>query len=157
MKTERDPVTGKGTFDLVHQKNGPSGLHLEFEYQEHAFSDEDGKTCTTLIPRRIYDAPTTAPVKVEPKPGHGGVQKIMLAEMVTLARRHVEGVDDADLKSAFVASYHEQRIGDGKEGLSAQSYTSKFINTLKVLLGRGNIVRNSADDGDQASGKLFLP
>jgi hypothetical protein len=66
IRMERDEETGRGILEVVHQKNGPAGLRLEFEYQRHAFT-VGGQSCETIIPHRLHDAPERAP-KSKPKP-----------------------------------------------------------------------------------------
>jgi AAA domain len=55
IKVERNEVTGAGTLDVLHIKNGLPGLHLEFDYELHEFGPELERA-TTLIPRRRMDA-----------------------------------------------------------------------------------------------------
>jgi hypothetical protein len=55
IKVERNEVTGAGTLDVLHIKNGLPGLHLEFDYKLHEFGDE-GERTSTLIPIRRMDA-----------------------------------------------------------------------------------------------------
>ena len=82
IKVERDEVTGHGKLDLVHQKNGPMGLHLEFEYVQHEFEVE-GETSTCLVPQRIYDAPERTLQKARQPAGNTGTgsnQCILMTE-----------------------------------------------------------------------------
>jgi hypothetical protein len=78
IKTARDEESGKGTLELVHQKNGPGGLRLEFEFKPHVFTVV-GQRCETIVPHRLLDAPEQAP-KSKPKAGKplGKNQKIAL-------------------------------------------------------------------------------
>jgi AAA domain len=55
IKVERNEVTGAGTLDVLHIKNGQPGLHLEFDYELHEFGPELERA-TTLIPRRRMEA-----------------------------------------------------------------------------------------------------
>src|SRR5262245_36439051 len=78
IKVERDEETGRGKLDLMHQKNGPRGLHLELEYKQHEFHVE-GEACSTLIPKRIMDAPErVAKDKAKPAKKLGKNQRIAL-------------------------------------------------------------------------------
>jgi hypothetical protein len=78
-KSERDEASGIGTLTVVHMKNGISGLQLKFEYERHTF-EVAGEATTTLIPRRIMDAPDKAAPKREEKPKRrlGDNEKIAL-------------------------------------------------------------------------------
>jgi hypothetical protein len=67
IRTERDEATGRGILDLVHQKNGPSGLRLEFEYQKHVFT-VGGQACETIVPHLVQGVPGQAPKDKPKKP-----------------------------------------------------------------------------------------
>lgn len=69
MKSSRDPKSGIGTIEVVHMKNGPSGLTLHFDYERHAFT-VNGHETECLIPIRRMDGPAQgieAPDRVPPK------------------------------------------------------------------------------------------
>lgn len=87
-------------------------------------------------PRQRFGAPATTKV------GHGPVQKILLGELAKLARRHPDGVDEATLKSVFVASFHAQRVAEGKPALEPKRYTGKFNDTLGPLIESGIVARH---------------
>jgi hypothetical protein len=115
IKAERDEETGKGTLYVIHMKNGPDGLRLEFEYQKHPFT-VGGKTCETIIPHRLHDAPDRTPKASKHKSAKrlGKNQKIALDALkaaivdhpdpTPAARdipRHAQGVGMEKWRAAF--------------------------------------------------------
>jgi hypothetical protein len=87
IKTERDEVTGAGTLTLLHMKNGTSGLQLKFEYERHTFEVE-GETTTTLIPKRLMEAPTKA------QPDTGKKRRKLRANEVIVRDALIAAVND---------------------------------------------------------------
>ena len=84
---------------------------------------------------------STAP-KSGPK---GALQKMLLAELVKLARKHPEGVEESVLRSAFIARLHADRVAAGEPGLDAKRYAQRFRQTLAPLLAREHVERPAGD------------
>ena len=99
-------------------------------------------------PRQPFGRPRSD----KPAAGQGSLQKVMLAELRKLARRHSDRVDRGQLKSAFILAAAAQRAAKGAPVLSAQALTRKFNQTLKSLLSpaAGDPMIEENDDGTLA-------
>lgn len=74
------------------------------------------------------------------EPG-GKVQKLLLYELMRLARKHTEGVEEDILRSAFIAALNASRVKAGEESLTAKRYNQTFKQTLAPMIERGLIER----------------
>jgi hypothetical protein len=96
--------------------------------------------------------PPPEPWPHEPWPPDTSPRGILLAELKQMARRHQarrlkhpelpEGIDEPDLRSAFICTWHHQRVEQGQTKLAPQQFTHAFNEALE---GHHRIVR--LDDG----------
>jgi hypothetical protein len=63
-RSERNPANGTATLWLQHQKNGPSGGALRFEFELHEFGLRTG-TADCLVARLIGEGTATPPDKAK--------------------------------------------------------------------------------------------
>ena len=91
-------------------------------------------------PRARFAAPNDKPTA-----GLGMVQRILLGELVRLARKHPDGVDEKDLRSAFITQLHASRQASGKPDLDANGFARKFRQTLAPMLTAGHVQRLDGD------------
>ena len=76
--------------------------------------------------------PFGRPKSDKPAAGQGALQKIMLAELRKLARRHSNRVDRGQLKSAFILAAAAQRAAKGAPVLSAQALNAKVQSNPQI-------------------------
>lgn len=81
----------------------------------------------------------------EPKAGLGSLQRILMEELRRLAARHPGGVEDAMLRSHFIARLHALRQKTGKGELKAADAANKYRHTLTPLIDTGRISRADGD------------
>jgi hypothetical protein len=89
LKAEKNETTKRGTLKVIHHKHAKDGLVLTFDFDLYEFQGHPAAAkITTLIPRRIYDAPTIQP----PKPSSNA--RTRLTDEQSLALQALQ--DEAD-------------------------------------------------------------
>ena len=81
-------------------------------------------------PRQRFGKPKSD----KPAAGQGPLQKLLMAELHKLARKHPDGVSRDLLKSHFVLKLAEQRAAKGAESLKPKLLTQRFLQTLETLI-----------------------